>query len=401
MLFRSSGEYLAGASGTIDTSRDVSVGGTFRGVGDKELLCSMLPVPPEELDDYIRTLHENPSPRTGPLMRDSPELLVEVTAKAAGRLLGPIRVQRRYVAAGVEIEQVDAGGVQGVYYAPPRTTRQGMPVLVLGGSEGGVPTSQATLLASRGHPALAFAYFNYRNRPPALVNIPLEQFADAVSWLRTRTKARNVAIVGTSRGTEAAQLTAAHLPQGIGAVVLFAPSHVSNAGFGAAVTQPESAWTLRGQGVNYPPARPELAERMRAAVSRDATRAPGFSAAPYFLEAWTDPAGDTEFVIPVESIRARVLVFAGTADAMWPSAMAAERIAARMAQHGRARQVQVVTYPGAGHGISRLAYASELSTFAVHPVTKNFVSLGGVAAFNCEAAYDSFGRFLRLLAEVN
>jgi hypothetical protein len=54
----------------------------------------------------------------------------------------------------------------------------GPPVLVFGGSGGGLMTS-AALLAARGYPSLALAYFKAPGLPQTLHNIPLEYFAKA------------------------------------------------------------------------------------------------------------------------------------------------------------------------------------------------------------------------------
>src|SRR5258708_18671618 len=59
-------------------------------------------------------------------------------------------------------------------------------VLVLGGSEGGVPRQRAAWLASHGFAALALAYFNYEDLPPRLEAIPLEYFGRAIGWLMKR-----------------------------------------------------------------------------------------------------------------------------------------------------------------------------------------------------------------------
>ena len=57
-------------------------------------------------------------------------------------------------------------------------------VLVLGGSDGGIPSRRAKLLAESGFPALALAYFKTGRTPQYLDMIPLEYFDQPIEWLK-------------------------------------------------------------------------------------------------------------------------------------------------------------------------------------------------------------------------
>jgi len=59
-------------------------------------------------------------------------------------------------------------------------------VLVLSGSNGGVPVRPAAWLAAPGYAALALAYFRYEDLPPLLEAIPLEYFQRALAWMVKR-----------------------------------------------------------------------------------------------------------------------------------------------------------------------------------------------------------------------
>jgi uncharacterized protein len=101
-------------------------------------------------------------------------------------------------------------------------------VIVLGGSQGGVPEHLAYQFSERGFAALALAYFGAADLPPQLANIPLEYVDLAVAWLQRQphTDTRALAVVGVSRGAELALLVASHNPA-IKRVVAYAPSHVA------------------------------------------------------------------------------------------------------------------------------------------------------------------------------
>ena len=131
---------------------------------------------------------------------------------------------------------------------PNNVARPG--VLVVGGSNGGLPTRQAAWLASHGYAALARAYFHYEDLPPLLEAIPLEYFGKALSWMMKRPEIQpdHLAVMGSSRGGELAlQLGSMYAP--IHAVVAYVPA---NARFPSCcgLTHVPYAWTWKGQAAD-------------------------------------------------------------------------------------------------------------------------------------------------------
>ncbi len=127
-------------------------------------------------------------------------------------------------------------------------------VLVLSGSSGRVEADRARMLASHGAAALSYRWFGDGDLPPGICEIPLESFTPYVDRLAELSD--NLAIVGTSKGAEAALLLAAHDPR-IRTVVAIAPTHVvwSNVGPGYdGETLPwRSSWTLDGKPLPFVP----------------------------------------------------------------------------------------------------------------------------------------------------
>lgn len=123
----------------------------------------------------------------------------------------------------------------------------GPPVLVFGGSGGGRMTSVAALLAARGYPSLALAYFKAPGLPQTLHNIPLEYFAKALRVLRAQpgVDPDHVLVAGESRGGEAALLLSAYFPRLVNGVIAGVPSSVVNSAAGPDTGRP--AWTLGGR----------------------------------------------------------------------------------------------------------------------------------------------------------
>lgn len=397
-------EYLADAAGAVDTSSTASQGGTYEGVVPGGLSCSALPVPGNELDRYIAALSEKPGPTT-PTLGTRDNFAVRVTASANNKTLGTVDITREYLASGVSASEVEVGRVKGMYFEPAVGVR-GVPVVVLGGSGGGLQRAGAMLLASHGHPTLALAYFAYKDLPPQLLNIPLETFADGAAWLTHKTGAAGVVLMGTSRGSEAVMLAAAYLPENVLGVVAIVPSPLVHAAFGKDIPPGQTlfAWTLGGRGVPPVQSKSPTDDAWRArAQERDAASKgpPGHSSTPYFLANWSDPIAHELYGIPVEKIRVPLLLLGGEADTMWPSALGVRQIRDRMGAHGKDQLVEAHTYSDAGHSLSRVGIGNAMSSFSVHAVSRKWVSTGGKAEANCRAGYDAWSRILTFLAKLS
>lgn len=378
------GTYRADRRGRLDTATASSIDGTYSGVVPGGLACTALPVPPAELDAYMEG---GLRPRR-PSFKGAESYSVEVTATVDGTPLAPLTIERRLKASGLTEVEVDDGAVQGVYIEPA-TPARGIPVLVVGGSEGGVPRSGAIRMASRGHPALAIAYFNYKNLSPTLTDIPVEVFGEGAAWLARRTGVERVALMGTSRGSEAVQLAAAHFPEHVAGVIAFVPSPVVVGPFEPDLRNVPS-WRVGGQPV---PQLPVPDAYSGPAIEKP----PGLDGSAVLLPAWKDPAAFRAAATPLERIDAPMLVIGAGADAMWPSGYGAQAIADRMAALGKRRLVELHVYPDAGHGISAIGSANRMTHFLYHSVAKMWLLSGGTAEANCQASFDSWAAINRFL----
>ena len=391
------GVYFADANGRVDLDTAPSLGGSYEGVSPHGLWCSALPVAPEQLGAYVADLPKHPELGTAPDLDAGALYTVTLTASIDGNIVATAAATRSY-AAGIVPEEVSAaGGVRGLFYPPPPGVPKKVPILVLAGSGGGLPQTQAALLASHGHPALAQGIFAYKDLPSTLRGIPLESFRAAAQWLKQRTGARRVAVMGTSRGSEAAGLAASYFPEDFSAAVVLVPSHLSNGAFGPGVTEVEAAWTYAGKPV---PADRGETDSNNAGDAAHSKEPPGFVGTPYYLKTWSDPSISSSFGIPFERMSGPVLAIGGGADEMWPSFIGAEQIRRRLADHGKADRVEMHIYPGAGHFVSRIGSGGPLSSFYFHPVAKDFEATGGLPNANCEGSFDAWHNVFQFLARV-
>jgi pimeloyl-ACP methyl ester carboxylesterase len=391
------GVYFADANGRVDLDTAPSLGGSYEGVSPHGLWCSALPVAPEQLGAYVADLPKHPELGTAPDLDAGALYTVTLAASIDGNTVATATATRSYEAGIVPEEVSAAGGVRGLFYPPPPGVPKKVPILVLAGSGGGLPQTQAALLASHGHPALAQGIFAYKDLPSTLRGIPLESFRAAAQWLKQRTGARRVAVMGTSRGSEAAGLAASYFPEDFSAAVVLVPSHLSNGAFGPGVTEVEAAWTYAGKPV---PADRGETDSNNAGDAAHSKEPPGFVGTPYYLKTWSDPSISSSFGIPFERMNGPVLAIGGGADEMWPSFIGAEQIRRRLADHGKADRVEMHIYPGAGHFVSRIGSGGPLSSFYFHPVAKDFEATGGLPNANCEGSYDAWQNVLQFLAKV-
>jgi len=243
---------------------------------------------------------------------------VSFEAKTDARLLGRATVARRTAAPELATRKLTVArdGLAGRFTALPGTA--GPAVLYLGGSEGGTPfAGTAELLASRGFPTLALAYFREPGLPGELANVPLEYFESALRWLGSRPEVdpSRIVVHGASRGGEAALLVGATYPELVAGVVSYVGSSVVN----PSPNGRDAAWTLAGRPVQ--------------AVSRADLGNPS-------------PASGRG-VIPVERIDGPVLLVSGFIDLLWPSGGYASAIVTRRKAAGL--ETTSLTSLSAGH----------------------------------------------------
>jgi dienelactone hydrolase len=303
--------FRVGTDGTVDVRRTAPMSGSYEGVAAMGLVWSMQPTRFAQTPAYWWGRGE----RT-----------FELTVRVGDELVASTTFRRTAPAERATTRDltVDLHGFRGVFFAPRGEARRPA-VLVLGGSGGGLPLAVSPwLLAGRGHPVLALAYFGEEGLPVSLSRIPLEYFERALEWLRRQPQVDGgrAVVWGVSRGSEAALLLGVHFPRLVGGVVAAVPSNVSLCDDRCV----GPAWTLNGAAV------------------------------PYTSE-FNDPrpTDDPRAVIPVERIRGPVLLPCGELDRTWDSCAYARAIAERLEARGHGGGHSLHAYPRGGHGIGSLA----------------------------------------------
>jgi dienelactone hydrolase len=236
-------------------------------------------------------------------------------------------------------QRINEAGVLGNYYpAGPEGLHPG--ILVFGGSEGGLDPQvdrDARALNRLGYSVLALSFYRGPGQSAVFDRIPLETFDRALDWLAGQqgVDRNRLAIVGMSKGAEAALLVASHR-QDLSAVVAAVPSSVVWPGFDWARFRSlkSSSWSRAG--------RPAAALPYGRLRWQD-----GMSS--IYTNGLKQLALHPDAIIPVERSRAAILLICGGRDQIWPSCPMSEQIKARSESHGGPRVV-ILAYPEGDHG---------------------------------------------------
>ena len=352
--WQSEAQFTADAQGIVDLTAQAPSKGSYREVSAMGMVWSMRS-PSKDAHIYIlpgktqqqQVIHFH-------LLQDGkPTAAADLVQKFAADDVRRVHVQ---------------GSLHGTLFLPPGDGK--FPgVLVLGGSEGGAPIARAAWLASHGYAALALAYFHFEGLPPELLNIPLEYFGTALSWMSERPEidASRLAVMGASRGGELALQLGSMYPQ-IRAVVAYVPANIR---YPSCCQRPFGApWTWRGQPL-----------------------------------AWTSPqnhsqpASAMEAAIAVEMIHGPVLMIGAENDGVWPSADMVRAAADRLHHAHFAYPVVTLIYPHAGHraGMPQIIPAWHNATR--HPVSGVMMDLGGTPEGNAESTLDAIPKVLNFLSQ--
>jgi len=193
-------------------------------------------------------------------------------------------------------------------------------VLLIGGSGGSEPSYVGEALACEGVAALSVAYFGRPGLPGQLRGISLEYFFSALEILQDELPPGvPLALLGMSRGSEAAMLTAIHAGIRVRGVVATVPGNV------VAGSWPPGgpAWLLAGRPL------------------------------PYVGHSGPD-CEDPDAIIPVELVPGPILLVAAGADQVWPSAEMARALSRRLREYGDSRGHTILEYSEAGHSLGYL-----------------------------------------------
>jgi dienelactone hydrolase len=376
-LWQSSAVFAASGQGTVDVAAQAPVSGSYAVADIFGPLWSMKPPvtkdqrPPSFANDEVNGWE------------------VEFTAQDALGQTASATLRRVYQMPGKGLVRVplEKDGMRGFFYYPA----EGGPfpgVLIVGGSGGGLYEWLAQAMASNGFAVLTLAYFNYPGLPAELAEIPLEYFHRAAAWMKSQpaVRAGRLALAGGSKGGELALLLASRYDD-FQAVVAWTPAAHVWEGLSQKYFSPDyvpiSSWSADGAALPFVgfQALPEDKEKEQKGELLS------YVALHNRALAKSDPALLEKAAIPVEKIKAPLLLISGTLDQTWPADDFCRTIVARLEKARFPYEVRHVSHPDAGH-----------STFLPYLITANTAPInGGNDRDNAAAGFDSWKETLAFL----
>lgn len=328
--WRSQASFKANAKGIVDLTQMAPISGTYDQVSAMGLFWSMRPV---SGDGYF-SLNKN--------------FTVKINAHANQKLLAQIDIHRL---SPLETSSVVKKQIRGddliANFFHPDAPGPYPSVIYLTGSGGGLANIGPALLASQGFAVLSVAYFGKGALPENLVSIPIEYFDTAIDWLNNNPLTKNMpmAILGGSRGSEAAILAAAR-HQVFDAVIAVVPSAVVWPAPGFAGYR-HSAWSLHDKEI------PQLEVGLLDGIKwywQVTTGQHGIISRNMFVNALKKPRAVAAALLPVEQIKAPILFISGQQDLNWPSTEMANMLMKKLETVSFPYTHQHLALPDAGHG---------------------------------------------------
>ena len=402
--------FRADSRGEVDLTRHEPTGGTYRGVAPMGLFWSMRLANGNEGDvaGAKATFTKRDSLPHAVMLEaelDRSVMIVSGRIERSFRASGTM-IRDLVVTGGNKFETAKAsqpglarGRVGRLFLPPAGTDRKPRPaVIVLSGSGGGFDLDKAAVLSRHGFATLALAYFGSPPLVPWLHRVPLEYVEAALAWLATQPEidARRIGVLGVSRGSELAMLSASRFPD-IRAVVAYAPSSVSwdSGGRDKATGQSIPAWLWRGEPVASVPL-PLRKFMLRSAIPVVAMRRPVMFRN-LFRAGLRNGEAASRAAIPVEQIKGPMLLISGGDDHVWPAQEMGEAIVARLKERGFPHAVTHLHYPAAGH-LLRYPHLPTTPRASRHVHLRGArYSFGGSARADAEAQADSWRRTIAFL----
>lgn len=187
-------------------------------------------------------------------------------------------------------------------------------VIVMSGSNGGMRlTKQCAMFYHRnGIPALALALFGTKGTQPFLDRVPVEFVENAIKWLKDLGY-KKIGIDGMSKGSEMA-LIASSMFEDLSCVIVRVPSYFVSEGLVGKKKDKRpsgtSCWSYKGEELPYAPYKARTFNILKMFLEEKEMHIITFN---------KDKDIKPESIIPVERIKAPVLILSSKNDTVWPS----------------------------------------------------------------------------------
>ena len=239
---------------------------------------------------------------------------------------------------------VQKEGFEAILY--PGNGRKDKVMIVMSGSNGGMTLTkqEAEFYHRNGIPSLALALFRTKQTPKELSRVPVEFVEKAAAWLK-KLGYKQIGIDGTSKGSEMALIAASLFPE-LSCVIVRVPSHfVSEGLLGSGKNKAPSGtscWSYRGEELLYAPYRSHTFNILQMFM-----REKEMHIIPFNRNKDVTP----ETLIPIENIKAPVLMLSSKHDEVWPSYESAVYMEKKLIEIGFPYYHKHIAYEHMSHAV--------------------------------------------------
>jgi BAAT / Acyl-CoA thioester hydrolase C terminal. len=254
---------------------------------------------------------------------------------------------------------VKDAGFEGILY-PGNGSKEKI-MIVLSGSNGGMKLTKecAEFYHRNGIPALAVAMFNTKQTIKGLVRVPIEYIENAIIWLKDNGY-QKIGIDGASKGSEMA-LVCASMFSDLSCVVVRVPSYFVSEGLvvNGKSKKPSgtSCWSYKGKELPYAPYKSRKINILKILLKEKELHL-------ITINGDKDVTEDT--IIPVEKIKAPILILSAVNDKVWPSYESGLYIENRLKENDFPYSFKHIAFPTISHAmftdvswIFKLAFKTE------------------------------------------
>jgi dienelactone hydrolase len=239
-------------------------------------------------------------------------------------------------------------------------------VIVVSGSNGGMKTTAdiAAFYHINGIPALAVAMFNTKQTTKGLDRVPIEYIENAIIWLKQKGY-QKIGMDGMSKGSELT-LICASMFSDIACVIVRVPSYFVSEGLiiNGKSKQPSgtSCWSYRGVELPFTPYKTRKIDVLKLLVKYKEI---------HLIAINGDKDVTVDSIIPVENIKAPVLILTSVNDAVWPSYESGQYREKRLREHSFSYPYKHIAYKAMSHAM--LIKSSVLYKIAFRTERQNMV----------------------------
>ena len=239
---------------------------------------------------------------------------------------------------------VQMEGFEAILY--PGNGRKDKVMIVMSGSNGGMKLTkqEAEFYHRNCIPSLALALFKTKQTPKELSRVPVEFVEKAIAWL-IKQGYKQIGIDGTSKGSEMALIAASLFPE-LSCVIVRVPSHFVSEGLSGSgknkAPSGTSCWSYRGRELPYAPYRSRMFNILQMFMREKEMHIITFN---------RDKDITPETLIPIENIKAPILMLSSKHDEVWPSYESAVYMEKKLTEIGFPYTHKHIAYEHMSHAV--------------------------------------------------